>query len=220
VQIALPDGEPITAIEWTWFGPGTWNLRGSTLETVDGDQIQLMLQPGLEEVDFSPVKVYERVLDSSEAGGLRPLLPRAEVLDDESALAMLASAPDADRRLALAPGSELPTGEPAEEAAALFRRVNGPPERLRYERIEGEGAGYLLIDDGWSPGWRAEVDGHPVPLYRANVHFKTVWVPSSGQTVTLIYEPSSVRLGALISVGAILLAVGLLVLGRPQGRTS
>ena len=214
VEIPVPDGDPITAIEWTWFGPGTWNLRAATLETNDGDQLQLLLQPGLRKIIFSPIKVYERNPDTNELPQTVRLIPHAEVLDDGAALSSLRSTPDDDRRLPLAPGSALPADAPGPEPGALFRRLAGPPERLAYQRASGAGAGYLLIDDAWFPGWRAEVDGQTTPIYRANVHFKAVWVPASGRTVMLIYEPSSVRLGAIISAGAAALTALLLLRGR------
>jgi len=214
VEIPVPDGEPITAIEWTWFGPGTWNLRAATLETNDGAQLQLLLQPGLQKIVFSPIKVYERMPDTNEPPQTVRLFPHAEVLDDDAALSKLRSTPDGDPRLALAAGSALPANPPEPEPGALFRRLAGAPERLTYQRTSGAGAGYLLVDDAWFPGWRAEVDGQTTPIYRANVHFKAVWVPASGRTVTLIYEPSSVRLGAIISAGAAALTVLLLLRGR------
>lgn len=214
VEIRVPDGEPITAIEWTWFGPGTWNLRAATLATHDGDQLQLLLQPGLRKIVFSPTKVYERMPETNELPQTVRLFPHAEVLDDDAALSKLRSTPDGDRRLALAAGSAVPANPPEAEPGALFRRIAGAPERLTYQRASGGGAGYLLVDDAWFPGWRVEVDGQTTPIYRANVHFKAVWVPASGRTVTFAYEPSSVRLGAIISAGAAALTALLLLRGR------
>jgi len=208
----LEEGEPITAMEWTWTGRGPWNLRAVTIEARDGTEHQLMLEPGFTKWTFSPVKVYHRPIASS--GGV-PLVPRATVGDDQAALASLRTETSAGA-LVLAP--ETPAALEG-QADSVFRRVSSNPERLIFERVDGRGGGYLVVDDAWFPGWRAEVDGLESPVLRANVYFKAVWVPEGARRVELAYEPYSLRLGAAISLGALAIVVVLLIGGRPGGRT-
>jgi uncharacterized membrane protein YfhO len=64
---------------------------------------------------------------------------------------------------------------------------------------EMEGAGHVLMLDAWDPGWRASVDGEPVPMLRADVAFRAVQVPAGRHRVSLVYRPrrrGAVRTGA------------------------
>ncbi len=198
--------EPVAAIEWTWTGRGAWNLRAATAQTTDGSQHQLMLQPELSKHLFSPVKIYER---STDADFVR-LLPGAVVQDDQAALTLLKSDQAND---VLALGPEAANGSQG-AVGSTFRRTGSAPERRAYDRAEGQGGGYLLVDDAWFPGWHARVDGVETPVVRANVYFKAVWVPEGARHVELTYEPTSLRLGAAISGAAILIAAVLLIRGR------
>jgi len=170
-----------------------------------------MLEPGFTKWTFSPVKVYHRPIASS--GGV-PLVPRATVGDDQAALASLRTETSVGG-LVLAP--ETPASMEG-QADSLFRRGSSSPERLIFERVDGQGGGYLVVDDAWFPGWRAEVDGLESPVLRANVYFKAVWVPEGARRVELAYEPYSLRLGAAISVGALAIVALLLIRGRLGGR--
>jgi hypothetical protein len=200
---------PVTAIEWTWTGRGPWNLRAVTIATRDGSQRQLTLLSGFAERAFPPLRVYYRAQKSE---GRVPLLPRATVGDDQAALASMVGDPGS---LTLAP--ETPSSQEG-QAEGVFRRVASTPERLVFERVEGPGGGYLVVDDAWFPGWRAEVDGIESPLLRGNVYFKAVWVPEAARRVELMYEPRSLRLGAALSLAALLIVVALLILGWARRR--
>ena len=200
-------GSPVQAIEWTWTGRGPWNLRAATILASDGSQRQLLLQPGLTKRSFSPVKVYERAAPSPDRVRL---VPRATLADDEAALNVLrSSAPDDSVVLATdQSGSVQGNGD------GVFRRGATSPEHRVFDRVEGRGGGYLVVDDAWFPGWRAQIDGVEAPVLRADVYFKAVWVPDGAQRVELWYEPRSLRFGALLSLGALAVIAILLVRGR------
>ena len=70
-----------------------------------------------------------------------------------------------------------------------------------------------MVDDAWFPGWRAWVDDEEVPVHRANVLFKALWVDAGAQQVVLSYEPLSIKLGVAISVLGLEVMVALFVLG-------
>jgi len=205
------DSAPATAIEWTWAGRGPWNLRAVTLLTRDGAQRQLLLQPGLTLRSFSPVKIFERSIDSPDQ---MRLVRKAVEQDDNAALDFLRSAA-AEDTVVLPPGTSV-LGQGTGDAS--FRRVPDSPEHLVFARAAGNGAGYLLVDDAWFPGWRATIDGMEAPVLRADVYFKAVWVPENAQRVELTYEPSSVRLGAIISMGSIVVLTVLFIMDRARRR--
>lgn len=70
---------------------------------------------------------------------------------------------------------------------------------------------YLVLADPYYPGWRAEIDGQPATVVRANYAFRAVLVPAGRHQVRLIFDPPLWRLGWLLAWPALIL-VGLLLL--------
>jgi hypothetical protein len=64
------------------------------------------------------------------------------------------------------------------------------------------------------PGWKATIDGQPTQILRAYGGLIAVIFPAGSHTIDLIYDPSSYRLGALVSLvtwgGMAVFGVGLL----------
>jgi hypothetical protein len=84
--------------------------------------------------------------------------------------------------------------------------------------VEADRAAWLVLVDTDYPGWVAAVDGQPAAITRANGAFRAVQVPPAAHTVTFSYRPASVQIGAGISVGALLVWVGLLAGGKKTHR--
>jgi uncharacterized membrane protein YfhO len=68
--------------------------------------------------------------------------------------------------------------------------------------------GFLLLADTYYPGWTAEVDGKPVPIYRANLAARAIQFPQGRHTVRFSYEAPEFFRGLRIT----LLALSTLVL--------
>ena len=97
-----------------------------------------------------------------------------------------------------------------------FSRPNGTeitsgPGVVRIERAEHEllrlqasarQASMLFVNDMIYPGWRAYVNGHETPIYRANYIFRAIYLPAGQHTVEFVYRPRSFRLGLLITLAA------------------
>ncbi len=66
---------------------------------------------------------------------------------------------------------------------------------------------WLVLTDSYYPGWRALVDGQPTPVVRADVLFRAVHVPAGTHRVEFIYDPLSLKIGAVISALAWLLVI-------------
>ena len=68
-------------------------------------------------------------------------------------------------------------------------------------------SGWLVVTDSWDRGWHATVDGQPTDVLPADYALRAVRVPAGVHTVRFAYEPTSFRVGEIISItslGAIL----------------
>ena len=102
----------------------------------------------------------------------------------------------------------------------LLRRtpnsIGGPPEivsetnnRLLIHVKAAQNA-FLVLSDTYFPGWKAYLDGNPVKIFRANYNFRAVSIPPGKHEVKFVYNPMSVKLGALVTSLGI---IGILVMG-------
>ena len=64
--------------------------------------------------------------------------------------------------------------------------------------------GYLVIATPWFPGWTASLDHHNVPTQLIAGVLPAIKVSPGTHTLSYSYAPSSVRLGALLSVASLL----------------
>jgi uncharacterized membrane protein YfhO len=79
----------------------------------------------------------------------------------------------------------------------------------------------LVLTDVHFPGWKATVDGKPVDIERVNYLMRGVPVPPGAHRVEMRYEPTSWRLGWIVSLVSLLVLIGLVVAGiRRRGRTA
>ena len=61
----------------------------------------------------------------------------------------------------------------------------------------------LVLSQAWSPGWQARIDGHAVPVVRADGLVQGVPVPAGSHRVELAYRAPGLRAGFLIAVGTL-----------------
>lgn len=80
-----------------------------------------------------------------------------------------------------------------------------------------EREGVLVLSEVHYPGWKATVDGQPVPLQRADYLLTALPLPAGRHRVRYTYEPASVRVGAALS-GFTVLALGALALRSAWAR--
>jgi len=92
-----------------------------------------------------------------------------------------------------------------DEASRLFIEADAPAD------------GFLLLADTYYPGWVAEVDGVPAPIYRANLSVRAIQLPQGQHTVVFRYDAPSFFRGLQISLAAILSLVVWLVKSKVQG---
>ncbi len=160
----------------------------------DRDDV-LALTEGRREVFRTPrVIVYERV----------PFPPHAWIVHDvrtaspRETLPLLASGTVNPYRIALIEGTPPETEVPADPTADSARVVSYQPDK-HVIATRTDAAGFLVISEVYSPGWRAFIDGQEAPLLPTNHALQGVALPAGEHTVELIYDPISLRVGLLIS---------------------
>jgi hypothetical protein len=112
--------------------------------------------------------------------------------------------------------------DPADRFAGSARLVDERADRLRI-RTEADRPSLLLVNSGFDAGWRARLDGHEVPVLRANKAFQGVRVPAGLHDVEMLYRPPAVARGLGVS-GASLAVTLIVALGwawfRRRGATT
>lgn len=78
-------------------------------------------------------------------------------------------------------------------------------DKAEYIEIEvaNVAPGILIIADSYDPGWRATVNGAPVPILRVNGLFRGVALPAGNHTIRFVYRPRSFLAGAAITLATI-----------------
>ena len=94
-----------------------------------------------------------------------------------------------------------------DERNGTVRRLQWTPERREFEVQSGAGGRFRLVEQ-YYPGWQAKVDGRVVNIERWNGAFQAIAVPPGVHTVGFEFRPASFRVGAAISLSAL---IGLVV---------
>jgi hypothetical protein len=115
------------------------------------------------------------------------------------------------------------------DAAAAAAGAGGRPARLSVLsyadnrvviKADFPDPGLLVLNDVDYPAWTAELDGRPVPVYRANYLFRAVAVPAGSHVVRFVYRDRALAWGAalsLVAAGCGAAAWGLDRMRRPAG---
>jgi hypothetical protein len=153
--------------------------------------------------------------------GVRPVAPGVHELADPVPLARLygRAEPLAGRRgLDRLAGSPLDAAvvDPADAAGIALPASAAPPVDARLldrsrNRVELEvasaGAGILVLNEAYYPGWVAEVDGRPTRVFRADHALRAVTVPAGAHRVAFRFRPAGI-VPILVAFAAGLLLVG------------
>ncbi len=62
----------------------------------------------------------------------------------------------------------------------------------------------LVLSDPFYPGWKADVDGKPASIYRADYAFRAVYLPKGTHEVTFTYDPDSFKIGLALALLGVL----------------
>ncbi|HVE84560.1 MAG TPA: YfhO family protein [Myxococcales bacterium] len=130
------------------------------------------------------------------------VVPQASVSSDADVLKALEHGSSSFRDQALlADGAPL-EGAPCPAASA---EVTGETCRsLELTATACAGGGVLVVSDAHAPGWRAEVDGQPAEVHRADLALRAVHLPPGTHRVRMTYSPWTLWLGLAVSALAVL----------------
>jgi hypothetical protein len=101
-----------------------------------------------------------------------------------------------------------PSGSGGRAAVTAFT-----PGSVRLE-ASSDGPALLVLAEAWYPGWTAEVNGRPSPVFPVNGWMRAVAVPAGRSDVVLRYAPGSLWQGALASFACLVLLAFFLVAPR------
>lgn len=91
------------------------------------------------------------------------------------------------------------TAVPPPTAQGRVLALRRDAERLEIE-AEAAGDGLLVVNDAWAPGWRATIDGAPVPVLPADVLVRAVPFPRGRHRLVMVYAPPEVTIGVWVSL--------------------
>ena len=101
----------------------------------------------------------------------------------------------------------LPIEARSEISVTNESRMTVQMKNISAHRVEAEATAnaptMIVVAQTFYPAWRAEVDGKPVKLWRANHAFQAVEVPSGTHEVKLIYSDRKFYFGAAISLATL-----------------
>ena len=129
--------------------------------------------------------------------------------DAEAAARLLDLSFDPDREILLhdAPDSVRPTvaeaGDASSNTAATQAVVTREDPRQVVIEAEAPADGFLLLADTFYPGWTAQVDGTPAPVYRANLSVRGIRLPKGRHEVRFMYDAPGFTRGVQITLVAI-----------------
>jgi hypothetical protein len=194
-----------------------WELAAADVGTPSGVSLCLDEQSAaalaIYGVDWAQVYGDEKNNDLFIAARQAPL-PRAyvvygaEVIPDagEQIARLLDEQFDLRNRAVLSQDVGLPATPTASADAATVVEY-----RQRRVVLEGnaEQAGLLILGDAYHPGWRATLNGRPVPVIPTNYVQRGVLLPAGAYRIVFTFAPETLRYGALASALGLLLLAGL-----------
>ena len=208
VQSPRPDGVLLTRLDSVPSDPVLDLLGVRYLIANSGTDSR----PDLQTVDFGDLSIFVRpnpVPLSLVVFGATP------VADENAALDRMGAADfDPNREVVLeGPVAAMPGG-----AAPQPVTPDATDPEHWHAHVSLAQAGYLLQREAWYPGWRARVDGADVPVLQADSLFRAVALAPGDHDVEVYFDSSSFKRGALLSLAAVVVIIGLLV-WRPIIRT-
>jgi hypothetical protein len=93
-------------------------------------------------------------------------------------------------------------------------RITGEKLNSISIEVEGRSSALLVLSDNYYPGWRAQIDGEPVEILRANHTMRAVMVPAGRHIVSFVFSPASFIWSSWASLAAAAVLIAVMLGGR------
>jgi len=92
-------------------------------------------------------------------------------------------------------------------------RVDVVDKQMNAYRVHAESnePAAIVISQMYYPGWKATMDGMEIPVYPVDVALTGLMVPSGSHDIRLFFQPSSFRIGLMITLAALVVTVLLML---------
>ena len=117
---------------------------------------------------------------------------------------------DPQREVLLAQPTDLPASDGTTDCLGEISWIERSPEHLSLD-VRTEQPCVLVLSELTYPGWRATVDGAEASLLRADGLLRAVALPTGSHQVEMDFRPGIVTWGLAISLGALVLALALIL---------
>jgi hypothetical protein len=199
---------------WSLADPGYYNdglnvwLFHPQAEWLAAAGVPYVINPGDEPLAGTTTAYQGEGVTISEVQGARPFAFATDAVT-------CASSSEAAVNLLSQGGPTGPivlrTGECPTTSVATVRIHDRHPEQIAMS-VEATQPTVVVVLQSYTRDWAATVDGQPAPILKANLYFQAVAVPAGSHQLNFTYAPSAVRLGAILSVAALAILLGLCVL--------
>ena len=174
--------------EWAEALPGLRVVGGDALTVALLDERALPWATWYTEWEVEPdlERTVERMLDPGFPFGRRCIVEASP------------RAPDEDPEFVTANGVDPVPGTAGGNAFRIEIRQRDP-ERIVLE-VESGSEGVLVLADQYDRNWRAEANGEPVRIVRANGIFRGIALDAGEHEIVLEYAPRALQIGLWISI--------------------
>jgi hypothetical protein len=94
-----------------------------------------------------------------------------------------------------------PSAGDALPSVVNYRRIDSDTIRLQ---VTAPADGYVRVLEAYDPGWRATLNGFPIPIVPANMMYMAVRVPTGTHKMELNYHTPGRTVGLFLSAGSLL----------------
>lgn len=220
LRLFLHDGS-----RWGWYYP-VEKAESAVLDVMNVKYVLTRGEKATEQLRALPRFRHVANLPGNELFENLTVLPRFFLVHDVKAVASLDQARALINRREIDFRRTAITEEPVTLSADSSLLSAGPDsgEKIEVSRYEPASldltvstprASFLVLSETYYPGWRAWLDGKPVPIYQTDIAFRGIVVPAGSHRVRMQFRPTILIWSLAISVSA---AVILSVLGFLGGR--
>jgi hypothetical protein len=151
--------------------------------------------------DVTPLIAHDdyRVIENRSAAPRLYIPRKVETVTDDGRLLALLTAKEFDPMCIAYIDDALALPDDCRGQAEIIDEV---PTRITVA-ADMQTRGLLVLADRWDDGWRAYLDGEPVPIRRTNYVLRGVEVPTGRHTLVFAYEPASLVWGVRLMMAGI-----------------